>query len=109
MKIENKENVVVFMKKICNFLVACVLLCVHVGAMQSQTNTAYAMPSEQISDNEWIVWGEDDLRNELTLLSSRGIPQGYNNVERIIHMCIAFNRKLHVQCCFANAWMYNML
>ena len=92
-------------KKICSFFVVCMLLCGSVAVLKSQTNTACAMPSEQVGRNEWIVWG-DSLHNEISLARTRFCPQGFDTVVRLILTCINEGRRLRVQRFRGNVWSY---
>jgi len=95
-------------KKICSFLVACMLLCGSVGVMESQTNTVYAMPSQYVADNTWLVWGEESLYNEIRLAKGRICPQGVSRVILLIEKCIRQGRKLRVTKSFFK-WYYEIL
>ena len=94
-------------KKICSFLVACLLLCGSVGVMESHTNTAYAMPSEQVGIASWVVWG-NDLHHEIPLAKTRHCPQGLGVVIAIINRCIREGRHLNVYNVLGK-WFYRML
>lgn len=94
-------------KKICSFLVACMLLCGSVGVMESQTNTAYAMPSVMVVPfAAWDVWG-NDLHHEIPLARTRNCPQGINYVISLINRCIREGRKLRVTRSL-NMWYYEI-
>lgn len=94
-------------KKICSFLVACIMICGSAGIMESQMNTTYAMPSEQVGIASWVVWG-NDLHHEIPLARTRNCPQGINFVVSIINQCIREGRHLNVFNVFGK-WFYRIL
>lgn len=74
-------------KRICSFLVACMLFCGSVGVMESQVNIVHAMPSRQVGIASWVVWGPD-LHHEIPLARTRRCAQGVNNAIAVINACI---------------------
>jgi hypothetical protein len=85
------------MKKICSFILMCAMVFCGIGFTQSQINTAYAMPVEELPPgNIWYVTGQKDLMNDKLLVYKRNCPQGRDHAKSVIRKCIRENKTLIV-------------